>query len=592
MSAKDQAHNLPENPGIYMMKNQDDVVIYVGKAKNLRRRVSSYFLPNRDAKTTALVEKIDHIDYIITGNEYEALVLENNLIKKYNPHYNILLKDGKSYPLIKITKEAFPRVYKTRRILPDGASYFGPYPQGMALDTYLELVRTSYPLRLCQGPLKKRDKACLYYHIHRCSGPCINAVSEEEYGSYVKQIAQFLNGDDSSIIDNLTKGMKADAKALKFEEAAKKRNLIKSLEEVRKEQAVQSYDSAGESRDYAAIEMRGALCTVSIMQIRNGSLIGKALYRAESMGSETETLLSFLVQYYADGDSLPQELYVSHEIDASLLSRFFAQELNVPLYVSFPKEGKHYRILRMAEVNASEDVEKRLCQIDNTKALERLAEYLALDKIPLHIEGFDIAHLAGKYTVASLIVFKGGNPSVKDYRRFNMKSLDGRIDDFDSMREAVTRRYTRLANENKPLPDLIMVDGGKGQVHAAIEMLTVLGLENIPVVGLAEKNEEIVFPDDRPNLVLDRADPALRVLIALRDECHRFATSANQRMRSRDAGFALLESIEGMGKARSKKVMKECGSIEGILALDAKALAEKTSIPLKVAERIIHKLTL
>lgn len=590
MGAREQAKSLPENPGCYLMKNVDDKVIYVGKAKNLHRRVNSYFLPNRDAKTTALVAKIDHIDYIITGNEYEALVLENNLIKKYNPHYNILLKDGKSYPLIKITKEDFPRVYKTRRILPDGAGYYGPYPQAEALNTYLELVRNNYPLRLCKGPLEKRIKPCLYYHIHKCSAPCIGRISKKEYSEYVDEIKSFLSGDNRAAVEKLKKEMLEDSKALKFEEAAKKRDVIIALEKISAEQTVQS--ASRESRDYAAIEMRGSLCTVSIMQIRDGRLLGKAMYRAESMGDETETLISFLVQYYSDGDSLPNELYVNHEIDASLLGQFFKEQLGMPLYVGFPQDGKHYRILRMAQVNAMEDVEKRMCQIDNTPALERLKTLIEIDKVPEHIEGYDIAQLAGKYTVASMIVFRGGNPSVKEYRRFNMKTLDGKIDDFQSMREAVTRRYTRMLNEGLELPDLLLIDGGKGQVHAALDMLTVLGIDDIPVIGLAEKNEEIVFPDDRPNLVLDKADPALRVLIAIRDECHRFATSANQRMRSRDASFALLESIEGVGPERSKKIMSECGSVEGILQLTADELAKKCHIPLTVSERILHKLTL
>ncbi len=590
MGAREQARALPENPGCYLMKNVDDKVIYVGKAKNLHRRVNSYFLPNRDAKTTALVAKIDHIDYIICGNEYEALVLENNLIKKYNPHYNILLKDGKSYPLIKITKESFPRVYKTRRILPDGAGYYGPYPAQEALNTYLELVRNNYPLRLCSGPLEKRTRPCLYYHIHKCSAPCIGKISAKEYGAYVEEIRDFLSGDNRSVIEKLRREMLEESRALRFEEAAKKRDVIVALEKISAEQTVQAASS--ESRDYAAIEMRGSLCTVSIMQIRDGRLLGKAMYRAESMGDETETLLSFLVQYYSDGDSLPSELYVNHEIDAALLGQFFKEQLDMPLYVGFPQDGKHYRILRMAQVNAMEDVEKRMCQLDNSAALERLRELLGIEKLPEHIEGYDIAQLAGKYTVASMIVFRGGNPSVKEYRRFNMKTLGGAIDDFQSMREAVTRRYTRLLNEGSELPDLLLIDGGKGQVHAAIDMLSVLGLDDIPVVGLAEKNEEIVFPDDRPNLVLDRADPALRILIAIRDECHRFATSANQRMRSRDASFALLESIDGVGKERSRRIMTECGSVEGILQLSAEELASKCHIPISVSERILHKLTL
>ncbi len=591
MSAKDQAHALPENPGIYMMKNSEDRVIYVGKAKNLRRRVSSYFLPNRDAKTSALVAKIDHIDYIITGNEYEALVLENNLIKKYNPHYNILLKDGKSYPMIKVTKEKFPRVYKTRRIIDDGSSYYGPFSATGALETYLDLIRDNYPLRLCSGPVERHHTSCLYYHIHKCSAPCIGAISEKDYKVYVDEIQDFLSGNDVSLIQRLQSEMRQAARELRFEEAAKKRDLVQALESIGKAQSVETA-LCDDSRDYAAVALRGNLCTVAIIQLRDGRVIGKALYRAETMGDETEVLLSFLIQYYSDGENLPKELYVNQEIDSDLIAGYFRKELGVPLYIGFPKDGRHYRILRMAEVNAGEDVDKRLGRIDNGEALDELACYLGLDHRPVYIEGFDIAQLAGKYTTASCIVFRDGNPSVKDYRRFNMKTLEGRIDDFQSMREAVSRRYSRLLNEQRPLPDLIMVDGGKGQVHSAIDELEALGLDYIPVVGLAERNEEIVFPDDRPNLVLDKADPALRILIALRDECHRFATSANQRMRSRDAGFALLQSVEGVGRKRAEMIMKECGSIEGLLEMGPGELARRTSIPLTVAERIVKQLTL
>ena len=591
MSAKDQAHALPEKSGVYMMKDSDDKVIYVGKAKNLRRRVSSYFLPNRDAKTSALVGRIDHIDYMITGNEYEALVLENNLIKKYNPHYNILLKDGKSYPMIKITCERFPRVYKTRRILDDGSSYYGPFSATGALETYLDLIRSNYPLRLCSGPIERHRSPCLYYHIHKCPGPCIGMIDEKTYQGYVDEIRDFLCGNDVSLVARLEKEMRQDARELRFEEAAKKRDQISALESIGKAQSVESA-LADDSRDYAAVALRGSLCTVAIIQLRDGRVIGKALYRAETFSDETEVLLSFLVQYYSDGDNLPRELYVNQEIDSSLIADYFSRELGVPLYIGFPKDGKHYRILRMAEVNAAEDVDKRLGRIDNADALSRLAELIGLDHSPVYIEGFDIAQLAGKYTTASLIVFRNGNPSVKEYRRFNMKTLDGRIDDFQSMREAVSRRYSRLFNEDRPMPDLVLVDGGKGQVHVAVDELEALGLDFIPVVGLAERNEEIVFPDDRPNLVLDKADPALRILIALRDECHRFATSANQRMRSRDAGFALLQSIEGVGIKRAERIMKECGSIEGVLANGAQELATRCSVPLTVAQRIIKQLTL
>ena len=588
-SARDQARALPENPGCYLMKNAEGTVIYVGKAKNLKRRVNSYFLPNRNAKTAALVEKIVNIEYVITGNEYEALVLENNLIKKYNPHYNILLKDGKSYPLIRITNEDYPRVFKTRRVIKDGSLYYGPYPDGKRLDMYLETVEDTYPLRLCQGVLKKKSTPCLYYHMKKCSGPCIGAISKDEYGEYIKEVKDFLSGDDSSLSRKVKKEMLEASKKLDFETAAKKRDLLEALSVMQSNQGVDDMDTSEDSRDYAAIEMRAYLCTVSIMQFRDGRLIGKAMYRAECLGDETETLLSFLIQYYSDGDTLPHELYVSHDIDAELLSKFFKEELGKPLKVEIPRDGRHYRILRLAGENATRDVEKRLKSIDNTPALERLREITNIDTLPSLIEGFDIAQLSGKYTVASLIVFRDGNPSNKEYRHFSMKSLeDNEINDFQSIHEAVFRRYKRQRDEKAQLPDLLMVDGGIGQVNAAIAALDELGL-SFPVVGLAEKHEEIVFPDNT-SLLLDHSDPGLRVLIALRDECHRFATSFNQRMRSKDASFKLLESIDGVGPERSKRIMQTYQSVDAILSLTPEELAKGAKIPLPVAERVLRKL--
>lgn len=572
------------------MKDKGDNVIYVGKAKNLKRRVSSYFLPNRDLKTTCLVEKIDHIDYIITGNEYEALVLENNLIKKYTPHYNILLKDGKSYPVIRITNEDFPRIFKTRRIIKDGSKYYGPYAKLGELNTYLDLVAKSFPLRLCSGPLSKRKEACLYYHIGRCSAPCINKISKEEYGKYIRACEDFLSGDDASLIKQVEKEMYDASKRLDFETAAKKRDILEALKGVQSNQMVQDWNDE-ESKDYVAIEMRSYLTTISIMQFRNGSLIGKALYRSESLGDETETLFSFIVQYYSDGESLPHEIYVSHEIDASLIERFFDENYSHRVKVLLPRDGKHYRILRLAQENATRDIEKRLKETDNTPALEILRKELSLERLPRHIEGFDIAQLSGKYTVASLIVFRDGNPSRSEYRHFSIKSLEGKIDDFESMREAVSRRYSRLLAENAELPDLLMIDGGKGQVNAVLEILEALGIaDRIPVIGLAKEHEELVPPRDGETIRLPHSNEGLRVLIAVRDECHRFATSFNQRMRSKEASFSLLESIEGMGKKRSERVMKAFGSVERILSLSPEELSKGASIPLDVARRILHKL--
>jgi excinuclease ABC subunit C len=585
-----QAKDLPHASGVYLMRDKDDTIIYVGKAKDLRKRVNSYFLSNRNAKTAALVKKIVRIEHIITGNEYEALILENNLIKKYTPHYNISLKDGKSYPMIRITNEPFPKVFKTRRIINDGSSYYGPFPDGTRLELCLDLIKKLFPLRRCGIPLRKRDKPCLYYHIGLCSGPCAQKVSEEEYGKSIVAVKNMLEGHNEQLVKDLTSQMQASSKALRFEEAATKRDLIHAIRVISTEQQVE--DFVQESRDYAAIEMRGPLCTISLMQMRDGRLIGRALYRAETFGDETETLLNFLVQYYADGLKLPQFLYVSCEIEVDLIGRYFFEQLGGRLEVSVPVEGKHYRILRMASENASRDVEKRLKSRDNTHALELLASALQLESPPSLIEGFDIAQLSGKYTVASLISFRDGNPDKPNYRRYNMKTLGGKIDDYESMREAVARRYTKILNENLERPGLLVIDGGKGQVNAVREILDDLSMFDIPVVGLAKDVEEIVFDDGRPSLLLPENSEELRLLIAVRDECHRFATSANQAMRSHEASFKLLESVEGIGKTRSQALMKTFGSMEEMLKKTDEELAREGNIPLSVAQRLLKALTL
>ncbi len=572
------------------MKDATGRIIYVGKAKDLRNRVTSYFLSGRDVKTSYLVSKIVSIEYIITGNEYEALVLENNLIKKHNPHYNISLKDGKSYPLIRITNEPFPKVFKTRRVIQDGSEYFGPYPDGAKLIQYLDLIDRLFPLRKCGMLLRKRYSPCLYYHIGRCCGPCAGLVTQEEYKKHIDKIRTFLQGKNDELVKQVREEMLQASKEQKFEAAIEKRDLLVALESVSQVQQVQDFSS--ESRDYAACEMRMHLATVSIMQMRDGKIMGKALYRAETFGDETETLLNFLIQYYADGSALPQQLYISHDIDIELVRTFFSNDLKVDIEVEIPKEGKHYRILRMAAENASRDVEKRLKSKENPEALEELQEVLELDNLPKRIEGFDIAQLSGKFTVASLITFVDGNPDRTNYRRFNIKSLEGRIDDFAAIREAVTRRYSRQISEKKTLPDLVMIDGGKGQADAAREALSLLGLDDLPVVGLAGEYEDIHFPDSRPPLRLPETSAALKVLQAVRDETHRFATTLNQQQRSKEATFSLLESIPGVGPSRSKRLMQNFGTLEALLSATPEEIAKQAGVPLPVAQKLLKTLHL
>ncbi len=590
--AKAKAHALPLNSGCYLMKDAEGTVIYVGKAKSLRKRVSQYFLPNRDRKTSALVEKIRDIDHIITGNDYEALVLENNLIKKYNPHYNIMLKDGKSYPMIRISNEDFPKVFKTRRIIKDGSDYYGPFPDASKMAEYLDLIDRLFNLRKCSTPLKKREKPCLYYHIGRCSAPCCGKITKEEYGKNIEKIKRFLSGASDELEKQIRDEMMIASKAMKYEVAAKKRDMLVAIQSVSKAQMVEDHSAHAflESQDYAAIEMRSPLCTVSIMQFRDGKLIGRALYRAQTFGDESETLLNFLTQYYEDGREIPNNIFISHEIDIELIARYFKEVLGHDVSFQVPKEGRDFRILRMAAENASRDVEKRLKSRDNTKALEILQVQLNLEELPELIEGFDIAQLAGKYTVASLISFVDGNPNPAGYRRFNIKSLNGAIDDYGAMREAVYRRYSRVVEENLKKPNLLLIDGGQGQVNVARDVLDELGLADVPVVGLAKEYETIVFDDDRPDLRLDHSNEGLRVLIAVRDECHRFATGANQAMRSKEASFHLLKSIPGIGDKTSDKIMNAFTTLDDVIQCSPEEVSKRAGISLKVAQNLINRL--
>lgn len=581
---------LPLNPGVYIMYNENGKIIYIGKAKSIKKRVSQYFLKDRDAKTTALVQNIRDIQYIITGNEYEALILENNLIKKHKPKYNIDLKDGKTYQMIRISNEEFPKVFKTRRLVSDGSQFFGPFPKGTYLDAYMNLVNSLYPLRRCSIPLKKRKSPCLYYHIGKCSAPCAGKITKEDYNKYIQECKKVLQGQTSTLRDELFKEMQRESKEMHYEKAAEKRDLIKAIDAITSPNAVESNNRNEEANDYVAVESNGTIFAVNIMCLRGGSLLGKAIFRTETFATNEEVLTSFLLQYYNREKDLPKTIYISENIDKELVEKYFHEHIR-GVNIEVPTDGKHYRTLRLSEQNAKEDVAKRFKKEDNMKAVYELQNILDLEEPPRLIEGYDIAELHGKYTVASLISFKDGKSNKEGYRRFNIKSLDGRIDDFGSMREALTRRYKRVIEENLDKPNLVMVDGGQGQVNVAREVLDDLGLADIPVVGLAKAVETIVFDDDREDLVLPHTNEGLRLLIAIRDECHRFATTLNQNQRSSDTRFKLLCSIKGVGEKRAEKIMKEFESIDNIVETPPEVITERTSIPLTVAKNIVKQLS-
>jgi excinuclease ABC subunit C len=581
---------IPHKSGVYLMKNAEDQIIYVGKAVDLKKRVSSYFLKNRDIKTQLLVKHIADIEWIITTNEYEALILENNLIKKWNPKYNINLKDGKTFPVIRITSGDYPRVFKTRRIVDDGSDYFGPYADVGKLDTYLELVDRLFPLRKCKGSLRKRYTPCLYYHIGRCRAPCAGYISKQDYQKLVDNVRAFLSGKSDQLLRDMKLQMKDASEQMAYEKAAELRDMIQAVESVHTEQQVQ--DFTRNQRDYAACVMQDQLCSISVFQMQEGKLLGREMFRAQTFGSEREVLTDFLMQFYTDGKGIPEQLFVSDDVDYQLLEQYFEQEFSQRVKIHRPQQGRHRKIIRMALENAAQDVVRQGRSRSNSVGLTSLQKALGLETPPKRIEGFDIAQLSGKYPVASLITFTDGVPDKKEYRRFHLRTLKGAIDDYEAVREAVARRYTRMINENLSQPDLIMIDGGKGQVNAAKEILDSLALYHIPVVGLAKEFEEIhIFGQDKP-LRLPAGHEGLRVLQAVRDETHRFATSLNKKMRKKDSAFSLLESVAGVGPVRSRKLMQHFSSLENLLSAESSHIASSCGIPLEVAERIKRELTI
>ena len=582
---KQTALTFPQKPGVYLMKDRDGTIIYIGKAKNLKKRVSSYFTGNRDIKTRFLIKKIADIEHIVTHNEYEALLLENNLIKQWTPHYNVNLKDGKTYPVIRITNEDYPRVFRTRRIIDDGSVYFGPYTDVRRVDMYLEVIEKLFPLRKCRGPLKKRNSPCLYYHMHRCTAPCAGKTTKEEYNQTVEQVKQLLSGKTKDLKHDLEEKMNSAAESLEFEKAALYRDSLQAVETSSMKQEV--IDFSGYDRDYAVIVTKGALCTFALFQMRDGKLSGQELYYSESYESEEESLTHFLLQYYNPSNPPPRTLYLSREPATENLETWFIEELGMKVDIRVPLKGKHLSIIRMAEENARIDLIRRSENSAQHPGLEELKTVLHLSDPPLRIEGFDIAQLSGTNPVASMVTFLNGRPDKQNYRKYHIRSLKGEIDDFKAIREVVARRYTRVSNEKGDLPDLILIDGGKGQVSSAQSVLRSLGINSITVIGLAKRIEEIVPVAGDP-FTLPDTSPALRLLQFVRDEAHRFATTFQKSLRKKSAVTPILTRIDGIGEKRAALLLREFGSIQAIAGLETGELAEKTKLPESLAGKVIE----
>ena len=583
--------NVPDSPGVYILKTASGHILYVGKAKSLKKRIRAYFTGSRDVKTRHLQARIGDLEVFPTGSEAEALLLENNLIKRWKPKYNINLKDGKTYPVIRLTNEKYPRVFRTRRIVFDGSKYYGPFPKVGQIDLYLNIIDKLFPLRKCRGPVKAKKQPCFYYHIGRCAGVCAGKITQEEYRQRVERVKMLLAGKSEELARELRQKMRDASDSREYEKASAYRDQLEALDVLSEEQKV--VDFQNEARDYLGYWSEGRQVHLTVLQLRGGKLIGRDSMQLENYSLEEEFLPAFLGQYYAGKISQPKILYLPAELEsthsAELLAGYLAELTGSRISVGFPKRGRHARLISMATENA------RL-RLDaagglRKKALADLQETLELRRLPRRIEGFDIAHLAGKQTVASLVTFWDGQPRKSGYRHYHIRSLNGRIDDFEAIREVVARRYTRQLNEKGKLPDLILIDGGKGQVSSAVGMLKALEAPSIPVVGLAKKHEELFVPGQSEPLLLPESSEALRLLQAVRDEAHRFATTFHKRVRATQLNTSVLESIRGIGRKRSRALLTAFGSLDEIRRQLPEAVARTASISLAQAEELIAYLS-
>jgi excinuclease ABC subunit C len=566
------------------MRDEERRIIYVGKARVLKNRLASYFSGGKDVKTATLLRHVRSIETIMVVNEYEALLLENTLIKQHSPKYNINLKDGKTYPVIRITHEEFPRIFRTRHIVEDGSRYFGPFPQISAVDTMLELVDKLFPLRKCRSAWKrvrKRGSPCIYYHMGRCEAPCCGKIDAAGYEAQVKRVEMLLLGETEALTADLGARMSEAARDLKFERAAQLRNAIRAIEALSGESAVVDHDP--ESRDYIAWAEESVLATFTVFSMRGGKMTGRELFRTHSAADREDSLETFITSYYSPDRPPPAQIYLEPEgagggfsgfsgASGEALGRWFRERFGYEPALLLPGESRHRAALALARQNAEEDIRRRLKERGAGPALDELKKALGLKARPERIEGFDIAQLEGRHPVASLISFRDGVPDRKNYRYFKLRSVVGVVDDFASMREAVERRYSRLLREGRDLPDLILIDGGIGQVNAARGVLDRLGLD-CDVVGLAKREEELWLPGAREPVRLSERSEALKVLQFVRDETHRFATTLNQKLRSKDLLFPTLESVEGIGPKRAAAIMKAYGSLEAVAAAKLPALA-------------------
>ncbi len=577
VALEEKLQNLPTGPGVYQHKDPEGTVLYVGKAKNLRNRVRQYFQKSRgmDARIERMLSKATDLEVIVTDSEVEALILEANLIKKLKPRYNVNLKDDKSYPYIVITHEPYPRVFVTRQIRRDGSRYFGPYTDVKHVRAALKAIRDIFMIRSCNFYIddevirKKKIKVCLDYHIKKCEGPCEGLVSQARYNVMVDQIATLLRGKTDGLIQTLREEMDALAGEMKFEEAAVLRDRIRGLEAYGERQKAVDLDPI--DRDIVAFAAEGDDACGVIFKLREGKMIGRQhFYMGNVAGKpDTEILSTLLQQYYLEAEDIPREIFLPSEPDdATALSEWLSGRRGAPVAVASPAEGEEAKIVRLAANNARfllDDL--KLQKLKRAEHLPHpvlsLQKDLRLDRLPRTMECFDISNIQGADSVASMVVFVDGKPKKSLYRKFRIKTVDG-PNDFASMREVIGRRYRRVLEEQQDLPDLIVVDGGKGQLSSAVQVLGELGLAKQPVIGLAKRLEEVFVPGESDPRMIPKASSGLRLLQQIRDEAHRFAVTYHRTVRSKRTLTTELDLIKGVGETRAKELLEAFGSVQGV----------------------------
>lgn len=568
---------LPEKPGVYLMHDASGKVIYVGKAVVLKNRVRSYFrnLASHTPKVKAMVAKIAEIETIVTSSEVEALILECNLIKKYRPRYNISLKDDKTYPYLKVTmQEDFPRLYVTRRQLRDGARYYGPYADAGAMHATVKLLRSMFPLRTCRK--MNPDRPCLNYHIKRCLAPCAGYISKADYHKMIKSVCMVLDGRTTELERDLKQQMQEAADNYAFEEAARLRDQLQAV--ARLNEAQKAVTNNGGDMDIFGLgqDMTG-LC-VQLFFVRKGKLIGRDNFFLPDGGdTPQEVMTAFVKQYYNEATFIPKEVvlpYLPEEEEKQLIETWLADKAQRRVELLLPQRGVKKDLLKLANENAVKLLNERLRKgslslKNDLQAAEELQQALGLEHPLERMDCFDISHTQGSETVASMVVFRNGSSSKKDYRRYKIVSAEGKPDDFKSMQEVVYRRY----RDYEDLPSLVVIDGGKGQLSSALEVIRGLGLDDLPVVGLAKREEEIFKPHQSESIMLDREGAALHLIQRIRDEAHRFAITYHRKLRGKRNLVSVLDHVDGIGPKRRQKLWKAFKTLDAMRAASVEELA-------------------